>query len=609
MLKAFGCCYREKVGEDLKAIEYSTNSTKKKESLATLKKNGSTDIDYDFLAPSVHHLQTALLEYMREEGFDEDATVYDIENLSSKKPGIIRKKGMNSICPIDGKKGAAYVQCLDGDDDVGLATHMLSYTWGYKIGDIVQTLVAFCKVKELDPKRTYVWICSLCNNQHRVVDKGSVSFEDFHSIFNKRVRGIGQIIAMMAPWNNPAYLKRVWCVFEMFEAYSDSACTVEIAMPPKEKESLIKAITAQNSQDGKKGIDELFKTLAQTKVESSNASRKADKVNILRLVEEGPGCNKLNLEVNHLMRVWVRETVMEAVKESEASLLDVNGKEKAGKRREIAVFIAYVASYISASGDHTEALRLHQKALDLYENAPDDIYEEELARTYNNLGTEFESLGRYEAGLEQHLKCLAIFEEIFGTEHENTSTSYFNVGAVKRQLGDLEGALEMYQKSIAIDEKVKGKNHIDTALGYSYVGRIYMQKEDFDGALEMFEKSLRIRKFCRGDNHPDVAIGLGDVGLIYHMKKDYDKAIENHKRGLDISASLLGNNHPDTGSCYQNLGGAFYEQGNLDAALEMCKKAKEAYVASFGSDHPKSEQAQGWLDIVEGAIKDKITMG
>jgi tetratricopeptide (TPR) repeat protein len=125
----------------------------------------------------------------------------------------------------------------------------------------------------------------------------------------------------------------------------------------------------------------------------------------------------------------------------------------------------------------------------------------------------------------------------------------------------------------------------------------------------MFEKSLRIRKFCRGDNHPDVAIGLGDVGLIYHMKKDYDKAIENHKRGLDISASLLGNNHPDTGSCYQNLGGAFYEQGNLDAALEMCKKAKEAYVASFGSDHPKSEQAQGWLDIVEGAIKDKITMG
>jgi len=618
MLAAFGCCYRQKK-DDAVAIEFSRDTDTLEgvdTSLATLRMNGSTGsttskpIDPDFLAPSVHHLQTTFLEYVSENGFGEDATVYDIENLSSDEPGLIRKRGLETICPIDGRIGAAYVQCLEGDDHVGVATHMISYAWGYRVEDIVETLTSFCKVKGLDPKHTYVWICCLCNNQHRVVDKGSVSFEDFRSIFNKRVRGIGNIIAMMAPWNNPAYLKRVWCVFEMFEAYSDSECTVQIAMPPKERESLIKAITEPTRQDGKNGIDELFTALAKTKVENADASRQTDKDNILRLVEDGPGCYKLNMEVNHLMREWVRETVFDAVREMEEGLVHGGdgGQEDLQKRGEIAVFVAYVASYVSASGDHAEALTLHHRALTIYEESKgDDTFEEEKARTYNNLGTEYESLGQYESALEQHEKCLAIFEKIFGTEHENTSTSYFNIGAVRRKLGDNDGALEMYNRSIAIDEKVKGTDHIDTALGYSYVGRIYMANEDFDGALEMFTKSLRIREKCRGAIHPDVAIGLGDLGLIYHMQKDYENAIKQHRRAMHISESLLGNSHPDTGSCYQNLGGALYEQSNLEEALEMCEKAKAAYFASFGANHPKTETAIAWFDIVSDAIAEKKT--
>lgn len=624
MLAAFGCCYREKKNAPVAinfskdtdtlleevAIDFSRDTDTLDEAVETsfttrgkiASTTGSKTIDYDFLAPSVHHLQTTFFKYVSDNGFGEDATVYDIENLRSEEPGLIRKRGLDKYCPIDGRSGAAYVQCIEGDDHVGIATHMISYAWGYKVGDIVETLVSFCKTKGLDPKRTYIWICCLCNNQHRVVDR-DVSFEEFRSIFNKRVKGIGQIIAMMAPWNNPAYLKRVWCVFEMFEAYTNSDCTVQIAMPPKERESLIKAITEPTKHDGKNGVDELFAALAKTKVENADASRQSDKDNILRLVEDGPGCYKLNMEVNHLMRTWVRETVFDAVKEMEEGLVHGGGaQEDLSKRAEIAVFVAYVASYVSTSGDHAEALKLHQRALRIYEESKGDTFEEERARTYNNLGTEFESLGQYESALEQHEKCLAIFEKIFGTEHENTSTSYFNIGAVRRKLGDLDGALEMYNKSIAIDEIVKGTDHIDTALGYSYVGRIYMANEDYDGALEIFMKSLRIRKNARGDMHPDVAIGLGDLGLIYHMKKDYENAIKQHRRAMQISESLLGTSHPDTGSCYQNLGGALYEQGNLEESLVMCEKAVSAYKASFGPDHPKTGTANAWLNIVNDAI-------
>ena len=40
-----------------------------------------------------------------------------------------------------------------------------------------------------------------------------MNFEEFELIFHKRVNGIGNVLAMMTPWDDRAYMKRVWCVF------------------------------------------------------------------------------------------------------------------------------------------------------------------------------------------------------------------------------------------------------------------------------------------------------------------------------------------------------------------------------------------------------------
>ena len=80
----------------------------------------------------------------------------------------------------------------------------------YSIGHVVDTLVAFCAANDRDPKRTYIWICCLCVNQHRVVENRNsgkdIPPEQFFAEFGDRVTGIGNILAMMAPWNDPAYL-------------------------------------------------------------------------------------------------------------------------------------------------------------------------------------------------------------------------------------------------------------------------------------------------------------------------------------------------------------------------------------------------------------------
>lgn len=80
------------------------------------------------LAASVHYLKTKFLKEVRKARFNRDAPVYVIENLKGPQ-GVIRRKGKDVTCPVDGKPGAAYVHCLKGEDSVGKATHMLSYSW------------------------------------------------------------------------------------------------------------------------------------------------------------------------------------------------------------------------------------------------------------------------------------------------------------------------------------------------------------------------------------------------------------------------------------------------------------------------------------------------
>ena len=90
---------------------------------------------------------------------------------------------------------------------VGPAHYMLSYGWGQEVKDIVDTLMDFYESNNLDPKTTYVWICCLCNYQHRVQErlkKGEiVPFEEFRQDFYKNVTTIKNILTMWHHGMNP----------------------------------------------------------------------------------------------------------------------------------------------------------------------------------------------------------------------------------------------------------------------------------------------------------------------------------------------------------------------------------------------------------------------
>ena len=91
------------------------------------------------------------------------------------------------MCPQTQQLGSSYVDAL-AEDQVGLSDFMLSYSWRYRVSDIVAALLQHCssqrhellrswekRLKEPLSQGTYFWICCLCINQHRVKEaKGFV---------------------------------------------------------------------------------------------------------------------------------------------------------------------------------------------------------------------------------------------------------------------------------------------------------------------------------------------------------------------------------------------------------------------------------------------------
>lgn len=67
----------------------------------------------------------------------------------------------------------------------------------YLLADVAGALEAWTTARQRDPMATFVWICSLCLNQHRMVR--CLSPAELAAEFGPRVTQIGRLLPMLAP--------------------------------------------------------------------------------------------------------------------------------------------------------------------------------------------------------------------------------------------------------------------------------------------------------------------------------------------------------------------------------------------------------------------------
>jgi len=468
---------------------------------------------------SVAYLSTVFLEQVKAFGFDRTAKVYEIE------PSVIRGKGKDVICPRDGKPGASYIDCLS-ESDAGMSTHMLSYTWGYEIGDIVDGLLAFCKKSKLDVNKVFVWICCLCINQHRVIEareRGDVvPFEKFKAEFGHRVSSIGHIVALMSPWKDPSYTKRVWCDFEMYTAASlgEQACKVSVTMPPRESDDMRKTLMT-----GGAGNHELWEALQNVKIEEAQASVQADKERILQLIQDTIGFHALNSTVTKCLQSWVAATCMD--------IFDELSVDCTRSKEEIAKTAASVGYVLRDVGKNEKALTILTEAEELFIEAG-ILNTQDGAMLLSNLGATHRRCGDLDTGLKILIQGQQVFERTGTMETLEGAMMYNSLGAAKRKAHDFAGSFDAYEAAHTILRSIGMLETSEGAMLLNSYGALKREVGDLDGALKAFGDAETILEKVGKMYSPAGHVLMNSIAAAKKSRNDMQGSLQAYEYGKHI---------------------------------------------------------------------------
>jgi len=538
---------------------------------------------------SVHYLNTAFVEDLEAAGFSRESTIHDIEER------VIRGKCAGVTCPRDGRAGSAFVDAIEGVDHAGRANFMLSYTWGYTVAMIADSLAEYCSKNGLDPKRTYVWICALCINQHRVQEsraKGeTVPFQVFSQEFSSRVKGIGHVLALMGPWQDPMYIQRCWCIFELSIAMH-IRCKCELIMPPSEMDSFV----GQLLKDGS-GITAVWNLLHRVCIKKAKASVPDDYNNIMRFIDGGCGLEVFNQQVRTQLETWFVDTAEEKVR---ALLISGSCCSVAGTVR--------VAGLLQEVGQHARALALLREGLqDLQDRPETRCLAAGIAAVTAAMGTAERLCSEPEASHASLLRALRMREEQGTLETAAGAELLASLGATQAVRGDPAGALESLRRARKVRE-AEG-TLMDTPEGAGLLYEISLGEASLgrmDSAVESYETAGRAHKAAglalmpSGLNIPLFSPGM-DTCAMYSKSRQCFRTSARVCQGYREMGVL--------GTAY----GAFtltvlaYLQaslGELEAAAESCREASgicgslELPPTFFGADLEKTR------GFVERQLKD-----
>lgn len=191
--------------------------------------------------------------------------------------------------------------------------------------------------------------------EHAVANKATA--KDWDMVYH-RVLGTGHLLAMLSPWYDPEYLKRAWCIFELYTASTDDSTTVTLAMARSEKEHLKGLIKKEDTN----AFERMAQTIANTKFENAKASHDDDKQNVMRIIDQGPG----QAAVDNMLRQWTMHIIMEQIRtiqqDREKGLPENPGHESLSDK-EFAIFLVRARALFRKMGDE-EKSQLCQAMID-----------------------------------------------------------------------------------------------------------------------------------------------------------------------------------------------------------------------------------------------------
>lgn len=254
------------------------------------------------------------------------------------------------------------------------------------------------------------------------------------------------------------------------------------------------------------------------------------------------------------------------------------------KRELIGIYIAQ-GVYFSELGNYQHALEMDKMALDLKLSQDEDTTNVACATIYNNLGTDYGHLKRYEEALQMFQKSLNIYLSIYGEENALIADEYGNIGDVHMRLRHDEEALEWYTKSLNLYTRIYGEIHPSVAQRYDNLCTYYANLDQYEQALIMGQKNLEINLSLYKKPHRAVIQSYSNLGVVLAHLDRMEESLQMRKKAVVLMDSVEKVNKHSIALYYERIGMDYYNIQHYEEALEMFQIGYERIANLDGEMH------------------------
>lgn len=295
------------------------------------------------------------------------------------------------------------------------------------------------------------------------------------------------------------------------------------------------------------------------------------------------------------------------------------------------------AAAASRARDHSRAIRLLDKAVDLFDVIPRSLsrdywaaelllrlgdslrlagrYHEagdalararelaaqdgdpplRLATIRNAQGILAKDLGCFDEALMHYEAARSVMEAIYGTDSKELAGIHHNLAGLLYAQQRYAEAEPQAQRALALRQRSHAPDLEGLAADLSVLGSIMLAGGRLDEAEQAYftAKTLWIDRY--GPEHYEVAVQLNGMATVLQEKGHFDQAEQSFKEALRIKQQVLGANHRETAALLNNLGALDLDRGHPEAASGFYEKALQIFQSTLGEDHPDTVLCAGNL--------------
>lgn len=175
---------------------------------------------------------------------------------------------------------------------VGKANLFVSFAFSSDFLLLFRCLQDYMKSNVENCEQAYIWITFFSVNQHAA---GKRNMEFWSGTFMESIRGIGRVVLIAMPYDDPTPLSRAWCIWEIYCAVKTES-KFEVAMDKDDEKRFLMDMIKEDTS--------FFDLLGNINTRNSDANLPQDRADIHAAIKREVGFEPLKSLVYKAFRDW-----------------------------------------------------------------------------------------------------------------------------------------------------------------------------------------------------------------------------------------------------------------------------------------------------------------